>query len=200
MCNLYEVGPTPRGRRFEWESQIEEALGEITYVAPGRDGIVVRLTPDGMKAAAMRWGFSRPWSDCINNARDDKLDGRMWTDPFAHRRCVLPMRGFFEWSGPKGSKTKHRIVAEEEYWTWVAGIWEEAPGDETGFAYSMLTTGANAQMTEIHDRMPVILPAQAVEEFVGTTPEGARELVRAYGGELSILPPPAAKELEFDFG
>lgn len=188
MCNLYDVGPAPRYERFQWESAVREAAGSMTYAAPGKPGLVVRLQAGAFRPAAMRWGFHRDWSPYITNARDDKLGGRMWAEAWAGRRCVLPVRRFYEWSGPKGAKTKHAIAADADYWFWIAGIWEENPNRQIGPSYAMLTTGASDLMQGIHDRMPVVLHPQGVEEYLASS-VAPMHLVKPYDGELSISPP-----------
>ena len=200
MCNLYDVGPSPRKSRFEWEGQVRDAVGEMNYVAPKKPGIVVRQIGGEMRPVVMRWGFSRPWSPCINNARDDKLDGRTWSDAFKNRRCILPVRRFYEWSGVKGSKTKHSIQADRDHWFWIAGIWEDHPNPEVGLSYSMLTTSANQQMEAIHKRMPAILPVESLEDYLTESDKAPEKHILPYGGDLFISPPVPGEEIEFDFG
>jgi len=115
MCNLYDVGKAPRKMRFGWEPALKELLGDLIYVAPGKPGLIALAEDGGIVAARASWGFQRkfPGKDgkmierAVNNTRDDKLDGRMWGKAFRERRCVIPVRRFYEWSGAKGSKTKH---------------------------------------------------------------------------------------------
>lgn len=191
MCNLYDVGPNPNEGRFRWEAQVRDAIGNATYVAPGKPGFVVRLVEGQHQVAAMQWGFSRPWSKRpINNARDDKLEGKTWKEAWQARRCVIPARRFFEWSGSSRPKTRHAICVDPDHWFWIAGIWEDNPDPQIGLSYTMLTTAANAEMSPIHDRMPVILPPDDIEEFL-LSPEAPANLVRPFDGDLIIDPPVA---------
>jgi len=197
MCNLYDLGPAPRRARFDWEEALRELLGELTYVAPGKPGLVAREADGGLEGAVMRWGFHRSWTPTINNARDDKLEGRTWKEAWTKRRCVLPVRRFYEWSGPKGAKTKHTVRADsstgDDGWFWVGGLWEENADPEIGLSYTMVTTAASPQMAPLHDRMPFILAPDSVKEFV-LSRDPPRGLVKPYAGELIIDPPPPAGE------
>ncbi|MGK0190000.1 MAG: putative SOS response-associated peptidase YedK [Verrucomicrobiales bacterium] len=199
MCNLYDVGASPVQSRSKWEKLINNALGDKAYyVAPSKPGPVVRLVDVHAEVTSMRWGFHRPWSPSINNARDDKLDGRTWSEAWKTSRCLIPLRRFYEWSGDKGSKIKHAIQVKEadaadadantDNWFWIGGIWEQNPKPGIGLSFSMLTTSANDQMKEIHSRMPVILDATDLEEFL-ISPKPPRHLIKPYTGELSINPP-----------
>lgn len=189
MCNLYDVGPAPGRQRFSWEDGLRELLGAMSYAAPGRLGLVARDSGrGGVEPVAMRWGFSRPWSKSITNARDDKLTGRIWGEAWTGRRCVLPVRRFYEWSGDAGRKTKHAIhTGETDAWFWIGGLWEDLAGPEGG-AYAMITTPANAQMAFLHGRMPLILPPASVEEFLFSR-EAPQFLVKPYEAALVIDPP-----------
>ncbi|MEM9017196.1 MAG: SOS response-associated peptidase family protein [Verrucomicrobiota bacterium] len=216
MCNLYDIGPAPRRRRYDWESELIEILGETVNVAPGRSGVVAVAddsSPTSARpiAARMHWGYRRtfrtggkPIPRQVNNARDDKLEGRMWADSFENRRCVIPAIQFYEWSGPKGKKTKHaiRAVDEEtagsegkvagdddgEAWFWIAGIWEDDFETTDRRSYSMITTSSPEAMVELHDRTPCLLLPDDVEEYLFSD-EPPRHLVRPYPGKLSINPP-----------
>ncbi|CAN5351358.1 hypothetical protein BH23VER1_BH23VER1_26260 [soil metagenome] len=83
----------------------------------------------------------------------------MWADAFAHRRCLIPVLRFYEWSGSPGRKTKHAIwKGGGDRWFWIAGIWEEPVPGTAGASYSMITTPAGPAMAALHDRMPLVLP------------------------------------------
>lgn len=196
MCNLYDLGPAPERLRFDWEAGLRALIGPLSYVAPGKPGVVARALPGGFDPVRMRWGFQRPWSKTLTNARDDKLSGPAWAESWRSRRCVLPVLQFYEWSGVSGHKTKHAIrTPEQEFWFWIGGIWEENPDTAAGLSYAMVTTAACPQLAFLHGRMPLILAPSDVEEYVFSR-EPPTQLLRPYPGPLKISPPrpPAAGE------
>lgn len=125
------------------------------------------------------------------NARAETLAEKpAFKRAFAKRRCIIPADGFYEWkplAGPEGAKPAkqpyfiHRPDGEPYAF---AGIWETwkgpkgskaAPGVEGLPApapveplrsCSIITTSANTAMSELHDRMPVMLPRSAWEEWL----------------------------------
>lgn len=106
----------------------------------------------------MRWGFQRPWAATINNTRTDKLNSPVWRRAFEMRRCLIPMSGFYEYTGPAGRKQAHLFTPppeSPEEWLWAAGIWEAHA--ELGDCYSMLMREAAGVVKPIHDRMPVLV-------------------------------------------
>ncbi|MBD3615367.1 MAG: SOS response-associated peptidase [Gracilimonas sp.] len=114
----------------------------------------------------MHWGFmgwkpkdgKKPFLPI--NTRDDSLTKKpMWSKAFIQRRCIVPVNGFYEWTGKKGNKTPHYIFPTEGKLMGFAGIYSNlAPDDKAAeLSYSIITTSPNKVMEDIHDRMPVIL-------------------------------------------
>jgi putative SOS response-associated peptidase YedK len=164
MCNAYELGKRPGS----FPERIRAAAaGELLAV----DGIrLIRRTDPAPVVLAdgevreMRWGFDRPKIGTVNNARADKLGGRMWSDAFRHRRCLIPALAFYEWSGPKGRKTTHRFTPTGDGWFWIAGLWEDS--DDLGPCYSMITTEPNRLVRPIHNRMPALLADEELPAYL----------------------------------
>lgn len=94
---------------------------------------------------------------------------------FKSRRCLIPATCFYEWSGPKGSKQKHCISRADGAPLAFAGLWEEwrQPDGEPLRSCTIITTTPNAVMEPIHNRMPVILGADAWDEWLLPHPRPA---------------------------
>jgi putative SOS response-associated peptidase YedK len=84
---------------------------------------------------------------------------------FRKRRCIIPADGFYEWTTVPGQKKKqpmyiHRTDDEPLAF---AGLWEvwrnKDDPDEQLRSCTIITGAPNEKIAEIHDRMPVILPA-----------------------------------------
>lgn len=159
MCNSYSVT----------KAMVKEALrdGRMRPLMDGEDDWkLIRPTMPGpvMRAEAgeeMRWGFHRPFANSVNNTRSDKLESPMWREAFAERRCVIPVSGWYEYTGPQGSKQAHFFTAGNGGLLWAAGIWEE--NETLGRCYSMIMTDANGFVSKIHDRMPALLQEDALD-------------------------------------
>lgn len=173
MCNLYDIGRPRRGKTDDdWEKAIQETLAETESKLKRTHGI--RKTDPGLvlveregkpEIRIMRWGFQREFNPAINNARSDKLDG-MWKSAWENRqRCLIPIETFYEWSGPAGQKQTFAFRAfQHGDILWAGGLWEERDGQA---AYSMLTTDASAQVSDVHHRMPLLLTPPDFESFLG---------------------------------
>jgi len=92
-------------------------------VAPGDPQPVVRRSRDTgeRELVMMRWGIvpwfakSEPEFKKLStiNAKSDRLtDSKMWREPFAKRRCLVPASGLYEW--PKPGHAISDTYSEEE--------------------------------------------------------------------------------------
>ena len=78
------------------------------------------------------------------------------------RRCVIPSTGFFEWT--KGAKKQKYLFRETgKALLYMAGFYNEFGGERR---YVILTTDANQSVREIHNRMPVIVRRQEIEDWI----------------------------------
>jgi len=69
-----------------------------------------------------------------------------------------------------------------------AGLWERwkpAEGDAVE-TFTIVTTEANEAVAKIHDRMPVILPVDAIDTWLTAPPDDALAVLKPYEGEVSL--------------
>ncbi len=199
MCNAYDIG-RPVKRLPEGILQVITGplVGGCGHRLIRRTDAAPVITA-AFELVSMRWGFERPRLGTINNTREEKLGGPMWSTPFRERRCVIPASAFFEWSGPKGRKQTHCFTRPDQGWLWIAGLWEPSP--EFGSCFSMITTRANRVMAPIHDRMPAILEEEQITPWFAGEIDNFAPLPENIQVEESANPlvkpkePPAQMEL-----
>jgi putative SOS response-associated peptidase YedK len=122
----------------------------------------------------LRWGLIPSWiknTDDANairyktfNARSESIDKKpSFSQSFRSKRCLIPVKGFFEWQHSGNEKIPWYIYHSENEILSIAGLYDEWIADTTGeifSTFSIVTTDANDMMAEIHNskkRMPVIL-------------------------------------------
>jgi putative SOS response-associated peptidase YedK len=134
----------------------------------------------------MTWGFKPEWSNMtLFNSRDDKLEGRVWGKAFRERRVVVPVAGFYEWSGPKNNRQPHAIHHADGSLMFMAGLWVTHEDER---CYSIITSAASPWMQQLHDRQPVILKPQWVEEYLLGKEEPWDMIESTEQGELASFP------------
>ena len=166
--------------------QISEADYRPRYnIAPTNKHWIMRMEYEDREVIRARWGLINHWAKDPKvgyrqiNARAETLGKRpAFRDAFKKRRCVVPSDGFFEWTGPKGARQPIWLHRPDGGLILFAGLyesWQPTPG-EWEPTFTIITTGANAILEPIHDRMPVILSDDAVDEWLYPRKDGHETL------------------------
>lgn len=166
-----ELGPVD-GMAPRYNVTIASAMPVVAWKS-GRPG--VRKMMWGLVAPGER---GKPHPRLLANARAETVAGlRAFRGGVERRRCLVPANGFYEWHSEGGVKQPHLFMLRGEAPFAFAGIWEPAGGDlpET---YSILTTEPNGLVAPIHNRMPVILTAEAMPCWLGEEPLPDEERLR----------------------
>jgi putative SOS response-associated peptidase YedK len=96
----------------------------------------------------------------------------MFRHAFAKRRCIVPAAAFYEWQAGPAGKTPYAVARADGDPLAFAGIWEgwRSPDGDILRTFAIVTTTANAQMSVLHERMPVILEAADRSVWLGEQP------------------------------
>ena len=174
-----------------------------------------RRNPAGERTIQMlRWGLVPPWAASpaggakMINARAETITEKpAFRDAFARRRCLVPADGFYEWRPGDPAKQPYLITARNGAPLAFAGLWErwsprrdgdgdadgiEASGNRSGEgpshidSFTIVTTAANAGLTPLHHRMPVILAPADYANWLdpAAEPTGLLALLRAAAEDL----------------
>ena len=91
----------------------------------------------------------------------------MWKGAFASSRALVPMRGYYEWTGEAGRKRAHFLHAESGGLLAAAGLYTARKVDgEWQVSTAIITRPARDASGEIHDRMPVFLERSAWDDYL----------------------------------
>lgn len=193
MCGRY-VTPEQAAIERYWKVKgrgIAEPLRARYNAAPTLLLPIIRGGED-RELAALKWGLIPPWAKDLkegahmNNARGETVSEKpSFRAAFKRRRCLVPMSGFYEWKATAAGKIPHyfSMINAEQFAA--AGIWEhwKGPDGQVIESYAIITTDANEIMAPVHDRMPVILPAEAIDAWLDPDYEdttGLKELLVPY--------------------
>ncbi len=142
-------------------------------IAPTDSAPIVRDRGEGRILELVRWDWqkpaNRPKGPPIINARIEKLATGFWSPAFSAARCIVPMRGYYEWTGEKGNKTPHFLHGDGLLAA--AGLtWSmELANGERSRCFVVVTREARDAGGEVHDRMPAFLTADTWDAWL--TPE-----------------------------
>jgi putative SOS response-associated peptidase YedK len=130
---------------------------------------VMRVAGNGIELKAMNFSFppTSPRGGPVFNYRSE---GRSFAKS---NRCLIPASAFFEFTGKKYPKAKHRFTLNDAPFMAIAGIWREGTGDAPP-AFTMLTTQPGPDVEPYHDRQIVVLrPEKWASWIYLTEPEAA---------------------------
>lgn len=172
MCGRFTLR-TP-AERVKREFQLKEAPSiEARFnIAPTQGVLAIRQLSDGSEAATLKWGLIPSWAKDASigakliNARSETASEKpSFREAFKRRRCIIPADGFYEWQRTGGRKQPFYFHLKDESLFGFAGLWDRwrSPDGEVLETCSILTTEANAVLSKVHDRMPVILDPQAYD-------------------------------------
>ena len=141
---------------------IEVKTGEVF---PGDVAAVIasnrKLEP---QAFGMKWGYQLPDGKLIFNARSETAAQKaMFADGMRQRRCLVPADTYYEWQKTGQGKKKYEIAPTDVNGFFLAAIYRIEQGKPV---FSILTKEPVESIAFIHNRMPVILPNDAMQDWL----------------------------------
>ncbi len=139
-----------------------------------------------------RWGLVPGWTKdpkagppLFNARSEDVAEKPAFANAVSGRRAVVPASGYYEWRVVDGAKTPFYLSLPGDELMLFAGLYEwwrnpAAAADDPGrwlLSASFLTRESTGPLRGIHDRMPVFLDSDLVEEWLDPQSEGTQELV-----------------------
>ena len=187
MCGRFAVTTDPAQLAVQIDAVNETGqAGDSSFapnynVAPTTDiaAVVARHDeaddPATRRVRLMRWGLLPSWVKAdadgrplakaqLINARADKVTSSpAFRSAAEHKRCLIPMDGYYEWmanpdAGPKARKTPFYLHRADGRPLLVAGlwsVWRPAKAAQGLLTCTIITTDAVDQLGRIHDRMPL---------------------------------------------
>lgn len=169
MCGRYTLAaPDPGAIRSQFGIAESVSVRRRYNVAPGDEVLAVTTDRDGRpRGELLRWGLVPTWAKRpgiglkLINARVETAAQRpVFRRAFERYRCLIVADGFYEWrrTGHRDKEAFH-IAPRDGHPFAFAGLWSIWHGDDLGTlrTCAILTTAANAAISPLHNRMPVIL-------------------------------------------
>jgi putative SOS response-associated peptidase YedK len=189
MCNEYEqqasyalYASVMQGLGWGMPTrESEQDLRQSAGIRISDPGSVIRASGNGVALSEMRFGFppARPNSGPVFNWRSE---GRKFADS---NRCLIPATAFFEFTGTKSPKTKHRFTLANAPMMAIAAIWKQ-PAPEAPPCFAMLTTEPGPDIAPYHDRQVVILRPEEWPHWIQLTKPEAELLRPLPAGSLAV--------------
>ena len=214
MCGRFVVAgaATDLVEMFDIDLVAANLPGPSFNVAP-TEHVTIILDTIGKDAAiddppirrleAARWGLVPVWSkdpksgvSAINARIETAAEKSTFANAVRKRRAIIPATGYYEWNVIDGVKTPHFIHLPEGEMMVFAGLYEwwrdplaadDSP-EKWLLSTAILTRDATGELAGIHDRMPVFLSPELLDEWLDPHTEGSAELldeISASGAEVA---------------
>jgi len=164
--------------RFEAEASDEELEDRPRYnIAPTQQVLIVRKEHGDKvrQLTTMRWGLIPSWAKDSSigtrtlNARSETVTTTpAFRESIRRKRCLIPADGFYEWQKMGSVKQPYCFEVGEGDVFALAGLWDEwtSPDGEIIESCTILTTEPNTLVSDLHNRMPVIVPPEKYEVWL----------------------------------
>ena len=163
-------------------------------ISPGSELVVIRhpdREPSEKEMALLKWGLVPWWSKdpkiaykTINARSETVTTAPAFRDAMKSRRCLVVVDGFYEWKKGATAKApkqaKHVRLPDSGLFA-LAGLWETwKSGDgEVVETCTIVTTPSHGAITDLHDRMPLVLAGEDRDRWLGTMHDASDVLARS---------------------
>jgi putative SOS response-associated peptidase YedK len=206
MCGRYAATKDPATLTAEFDAldQTEDKVSSADYnVAPTRnvvtvvqrhprddEGKTLEDEPAERSLRVMRWGLVPFWAKdvsvgnrMINTRAESATEKPAFRRALAKRRCLVPADGWYEWRRDGKQKEPFFMTGPDDASLAFAGIWEswrDPKGEKDApplITFSILTTDSVGKLTDIHHRMPLMMPRRSWADWLNPDAEDVGELL-----------------------
>jgi putative SOS response-associated peptidase YedK len=136
-------------------------LNHSRQLAPMRWGLIPRWWPKPLKELKL---------STINARAETVTEKPFFREAFKRSRCLIPVSGYYEWQDTPGGKQPWYFTARDgSPALTIAGLWDEwrdKASGETLKSCTMIITEPNNLVSQVHDRMPVLLTESQFEPWL----------------------------------
>jgi len=134
----------------------------------------------------LQWGLIPSWAKdetigakMINARAETLAEKPSFKRLLRSKRCLVVADGFYEWKKEQGGKIPMYITLKDGSPFAFAGLWDlwHSPDGRDIRTCTLVTTQPNTLVASIHDRMPVILSADARDMWLDTALQDEQALL-----------------------
>jgi putative SOS response-associated peptidase YedK len=194
MCGRFTVATDPAVLAERFAVEIPDDWTPTYNAAPTQNVLgIIHGREAERELRELRFGLVPHWAKdtkvglSLINARAETVRSRSaYRGLLERRRALIVADGFYEWrKDPDGKKRPVRFTVEDGDPFAFAGLWATWRDPESGErldSCTIITTGANALVAPVHDRMPVIVPRALESAWIdpALTPAEVDAMLVAY--------------------
>ena len=165
-------------------------------IASNSDALVLLMHDGEVAVDTLRWGLVPRWSklpetaySTITARLNRAPSSRIYARPWASRRCVVPMNGYYKWDRSGARPVPHFIQSRSGELLFAAGVWdlwEREPPPLASFA--LLTMPNTAIPRPLSPDGPLFLPAANVLDWLSDPAPDPAQIAGTPQPELEAYP------------
>jgi putative SOS response-associated peptidase YedK len=197
MCGRFYLTASPAEIKKHFKIKEVPEVAPRYNIAPTQSSVIIVSDGDSRGLHTARWGLVPPWARDLSlgagmiNAGCETLHQKSaFNRPFRTQRCLIPANGFYEWQRQGAKKQPYKIALRNGALIAFAGLWERWTPEigEPVETFAIITTKASKLISEVHDRMPVIIEPNDYRRWLTAPIETAENLLAPYRSGLTIAP------------
>ena len=162
MCGRYTLDEKTYKEVLKLINQIDKNINNFGEIFPGTFAPIIHSNSNNLDLSEKFWGYPHFKNKglIINAKQETVLEKSMFASGIMENRIIIPATSFFEWNVNKEKNTLFRKDGKKMY---MAGFFDTFDGEDR---FVIITTEANDSMKKIHNRMPLILEENQVEDWI----------------------------------
>jgi putative SOS response-associated peptidase YedK len=172
MCGRYTISLTAHDIETYFGVEVPEFYKPRYNSAPSQFLPVITNKEQNL-LQFFKWGLIPSWAKDSSighkmiNARSETITEKpSFKNAFKTKRCLVIADSYYEWKKTEQGKIPFRIKVKNQNILAFAGIWEIWNKEETIKSFSIITTQAVKDLSDLHERMPVILPFENMKAWL----------------------------------
>ena len=148
---------------------------------------VIKSYSNGKTLEMLQWGLTPHWVQEKNikpliNARLETLGKKMsFKNLITSYRCLIIADGYYEWKRQENVKTPYYFTREDNQPMFFAGIYKD-------HQFLIITGEASSHVADIHQRQPVVINEEDLDEYFNLKTEGTNFLKSYQAPKLKFHP------------
>jgi putative SOS response-associated peptidase YedK len=183
MCGRLVISTPPARVAALFDAALAAGVDPVGHpswnLGPTRRIDGIHASSEGRVLDRYRWGLIPSWAKELSfgsktfNARAETVATKpSFRSAYTSRRLIVPVDGFYEWDRSSAQPQPHYFARSDHAILAFAGLyetWHDPANRESPpiASATIITTEANADMSTIHHRMPVILEQGTFDLWLG---------------------------------
>jgi putative SOS response-associated peptidase YedK len=197
MCGRFYLAAAPAEIKRKFKIDDVGDLVPRYNIAPTQPSAIVVEAGKVRQLRMARWGLVPSWSrdlslgDRMINAPAETLDDKpAFRTTFHTQRCLVPASGYYEWQTKGTRKQPYKIALRTGAVFAFAGLWDKWTPEigEPIETFTIITTQASKLVSEVHERMPVIIAPTDYQRWLTGPDQTAKRLLVPYTSGMTIVP------------